>query len=250
MSAPLFVIGLGPGGADLLTPKAAKALKCSTCIVGYDLYLNLLADSFKIGKEIIGSGMRHEYERCNLAIDKALAGCATALVSSGDPGIYAMAAPVLELLEKRKLTTKVALEVVAGVPAFCAAAALLGAPIGNDFAAVSLSDLLTPKIVIHKRLQAVLAADLVCILYNPRSRGRADGLREALEIATRYRSPDCPIGLVRNAARPGETTRITSLGQFAADSVDMLSLVIIGNTETRQIGPYLLTPRGYKSKYG
>lgn len=250
MPAPLFIIGLGPGDPGLLPPDAVKAIETSACIIGYDLYLRLICHDLKIGKEVIGSGMRHEYERCNLAIDKALSGCATSLVCSGDPGIYAMAAPVLELLEKRRLVGQIELVVVPGIPAFCAAAALLGAPIGNDFACISLSDLLTPADIIIRRLHAALSADFVCILYNPRSRGRSDFLSKALAIASEYHQPDCPVGLVRNAGRPGECAKIVPLCQFDVTEVDMLSLVLIGNCETRQVGSYLLTPRGYATKYG
>ena len=134
------------------------------------------------------------------------------------------------------------------VPAVCAAAALLGAPLTHDFACISLSDLLTPWETIQRRLSAALEADFVCVIYNPRSKGRPYQLGQALAAARRFRRPDCPVGLVRKAFRPGQEVSVHALADFDESRVDMLSLLIIGNSESRALGPYLLTPRGYANK--
>lgn len=246
--APLFVVGLGPGDAACLTPQARRALEQARCIAGYDLYLELVPPELLAGKQRIHTGMRHERERCLTAIETAQAGTPTALVCSGDPGIYALAGLVLEIAEELELIDSLPLTVVPGVPALCAAAALLGAPLMHDFACISLSDLLTPWPRIVHRMEAALEADFVIVLYNPRSRGRQDHLAHMLDMARRYRGPLCPVGLVRKAFRPGQEAAVHHLSDLDPSQVDMLSLVIIGNSESRRLGPYMLTPRGYKNK--
>lgn len=243
--APLYVLGLGPGNSGLLTSEALMILKFSHCIVGYRLYMDLLPQSVKADKTLIASGVHQEKERCVKAIESALSGRITTLVSSGDPGIYAMASLVIELLEKEKLLEEVPLEIVPGVPALCAAAARLGAPISHDFACISLSDLLTPWELIEKRLECALAGDFVCVLYNPRSKGRPDYLAIACQMALKWRKGSCPVGLARNVYRTGEETILTTLDNFDPQSADMLSLIIIGNSQSRMCGKYMLTPRGY-----
>lgn len=247
-AASLHVVGLGPGDAACLTPQARAVLESARCIAGYDLYMDLVPPELLTGKQRISTGMRHEEERCASAVDAALAGVPTALVCSGDPGIYALAGLALEMLEQRGLVDEVPFGVVPGVPAVCAAAALLGAPLMHDFACISLSDLLTPWETIMRRLNAALEADFVCAVYNPRSKGRPHHLEQALDIARRYRAPHCPVGLVRKAFRPGQEARVFRLDQFDAGEVDMLSILIIGNAESRSLGKYMLTPRGYARK--
>lgn len=248
--APLRVIGLGPGDVALLTPQARAAIAASHCIVGYTLYVELVPQELRHGREELATGMMAEMERCNAAIDAALAGRATCVVCSGDPGVYAMAGLVFELLDQRGLAHLAhAVEVVPGVPALCGAAALLGAPLMHDFASVSLSDLLTPWPVIERRLEAALGADFVVVIYNPRSRRRADHLEKALAIAARHRGPDTPIGLVRQAYRPDQQVSVTPLSAFDPATVDMLSIVIIGNGATSMVGGRMVTPRGYMDKY-
>lgn len=244
-SAPLFVVGLGPGSESELTLRARQILAETPCLAGYGLYLDLLPESLKAGKTLIESGMRRERDRCSRAIASALAGAPTALVSSGDPGIYALASLTIEELERQNLLETVPLEIVPGVPALCAAAARLGAPLGHDFACVSLSDLLTPLEIIKNRLLAALAADFVLVLYNPRSRGRPDYLALALDMAKSLRSPSCPVALARNVARKDESVTVRALADFDPSLADMLSIVIVGSSATREVGPYLLTPRGY-----
>lgn len=247
-AAPLYAVGIGPGSASFLTPQADQVLRNARCIAGYDLYLDLLKPEFKIGKKIITTGMRQERERCHQAIAAALAGESTVIISSGDAGIYGMASLVLELLAQQNLLTSIPFEVIAGVPALCAAAARVGAPIGHDFACVSLSNLLTSCEVITRRLHACFAADLVCVLYNPRSHGRTNCLADAITIASHYRQSACPVALCRNIGRNGEQALVTTLAEFDPTQADMLSLVIIGNSESRIVGGYMLTPRGYEEK--
>ncbi len=260
--APLRVVGLGPGDAALLTPQARAAIAGSQCIVGYTLYVDMVPEDLRHGREVLATGMMAEVERCNAAIDAALAGRATCVVCSGDPGVYAMAGLVFELLAQRGLSQRAeltglaelaeladAVEVVPGVPALCGAAALLGAPLMHDFASVSLSDLLTPWPVIERRLEAALGADFVVVIYNPRSRRRADHLEKALAIAARHRGPETPVGLVRQAYRPDQQVSVTPLAAFDPATVDMLSIVIIGNGATGMVGNRMVTPRGYLDKY-
>ena len=248
--APLTVVGIGPGDSALLTPEARATLEACACVAGYGLYLDLLPPTLLAGKRLVSSGMRQERERCGAAVDAALAGEATALVSSGDAGIYAMAGLALEILEERGLLETVPFGVVPGVPALCAAAALLGAPLTHDFACVSLSDLLTPLARIRARLQAALEADFVCVIYNPRSHGRPDYLGMAFDMARKHREPSCPVGMVRKAYRPGQEVVLTTLAEADPAWADMLSLVIIGNSESHLAGRWMLTPRGYARKTG
>lgn len=242
----LSVVGLGPGDNALLTPQAAQTLDKAQVIVGYPLYVELVPPCLLEGKRVLTTGMRHETARCTAAIESALSGADTAVVCSGDSGIYGMSGLLLEILEQRGLSDSVPLDVVPGIPALCAAAALLGAPLMHDFACVSLSDLLTPWELIIKRLDAALSADFVLALYNPRSRGRDWQLAHALDIARRHRAASTPVGLVRKAYRPDQSVEVCSLADFDPAKVDMLSLVIVGNSATRAVGQRMLTPRGYK----
>ncbi len=244
--ATLYIIGLGPGTSNLLPSLAIKALEYSQVIVGYGLYVDMIEQNLRKDKEIIITGMRHEQERCLAAIAKAQSGLNTSIVCSGDAGIYGMSGLILELLQQQGLLEKVIVEVIPGIPAVCAAAALLGAPLMHDFACISLSDLLTPWQDIVKRINATLSADFVIALYNPRSKGRKDHLQEIINIAKQYRSLDTPIGLVRNAYRSNQEVKLYTLENFPCENADMLSIVIIGNSNTKQLGSYMVTPRGYK----
>jgi precorrin-3B C17-methyltransferase len=245
----LTVVGLGPGDQALLAPLAADALQGADMIVGYTAYIDLVPPALLSGKEVVSTGMTGEVTRCRKALDAAAAGRRVALVSSGDAGVYGMAGLALEMFDALGLSGRLHFSVVPGIPAVCAAAALLGAPLTHDFAVVSLSDLLTPMETIRRRLDAALAADFVLALYNPRSRRRSGHLAEALAIASRHRSPDTPVGMVKNAFRTSQEIRITPLASADPEWADMLTLVVIGNAATRMAGPYLLTPRGYAGKY-
>ena len=244
----LTVIGLGPGHAGLLPPLAVEALRQAQTIVGYGLYVDLVSPELLAGKRIVTTGMRHETERCQAALNAALAGENTAVVCSGDAGVYGMSGLILELLHARGLAEKIRVEVLPGIPAVCGAAALLGAPLMHDFACISLSDLLTPWDLILKRLDAAFGADFVVALYNPRSRGRQGHLEEALNMARRHRAPHTPVGLVRQAYRPDQSVSVHALADFDPTRVDMLSLVLIGNSSTQILGQHMVTPRGYALK--
>lgn len=241
----LHIVGTGPGSPLCLTQEAILALRSSACICGYPRYLALLPKELTTNKILVSSGMRHEEERCQKAIDLACQGKEVSLVSSGDAGIYALASLTFELLECAGLLEELPCHVIAGVPALCAAAALLGAPLSHDFACVSLSDLLTPWMTIEKRLHAVFEADFVVVLYNPKSRGRPHYLARAIEIAKHYRRDSCPVGIVRQAYREEESVSLFSLENFDSNIADMLSIIIIGNSQSRRIHNKMLTPRGY-----
>ena len=262
-SAPLHVLGLGPGDPSLLSPEAAAALAASSLIVGYSGYVSLLSKDVLAGKRVIATGMTGEISRATAAVDAALGGEETAVVCSGDPGIYALSGLVLELIERRgAAASDLPLHVVPGIPALCAAAALLGAPLMHDFACVSLSDLLTPWQTIALRLRCAFEGDFVLVLYNPRSKRRTSQLEEALSIGLAHREVSTPVGIVRNAFRPGQQVDIVALGDVSADRADMFTILIIGNSASRivpgkgerplawECGARMLTPRGYMEKYG
>lgn len=238
----MWVVGIGPGDGDQITPRARAALLAAEVIIGYDTYLGLLSDEILAGKEVFRSGMHKEVERCRLAVELARSGKKVAVVSSGDPGVYGMSGPVLEVLGEAELDV----EIVPGVTAATAAAAFLGAPLNNDFAVVSLSDLLTPWPVIERRLAAAAAGDYVTVLYNPKSKKRREQFAKAVEIFLRHRKGETPAGIVRNAGRPGEEVIVTTLRELPEQPVDMLTTVIIGNSQTFTVNGRLVTPRGYR----
>lgn len=241
------VIGIGPGGLDHLTSKAKEELKAADWVVGYTKYVELIINLVE-GKNIYMNGMTHEVERCQRALSLAAQGSRVAVISSGDSGIYGMAGLILQLATADKLFEAIDIEVVPGVPAFVAAGALLGAPLMHDFASISLSDLLTAWEVIEKRLTAAAEADFVIALYNPKSTKRVSGLLSAIDIISRHRQPDVPVGIVRNATREGERISVTSLSKLKneIDSIDMLTIVIVGNSSSVSDGSSIVTPRGYK----
>lgn len=253
----LWIVGLGPGDAGLLAPLARRAVEEAAVVVGYATYLDLLPPELLAGKEVVRGRMMGEVERCAKAVEVAAAGRDTVVVSSGDAGIYGMAGLVLETLEARGLLDAVPWEVVPGIPALAGAAARLGAPLMHDFAVISLSDLLTPRELIMRRITAAAGADFVIVLYNPRSRRRADILGQALDLVREHRGPMTPAGLVRNAWREDEDVYVTTLHGLDPARVDMLSILVIGNSSTRVIGDsasaarrgVMLTPRGYEGKY-
>ena len=248
----LRIVGIGPGDRDSLTPRAYQAVKDCHVIVGYRAYLELLdsdlAGSLLAGKEIISSGMTQELTRAGKAIEKALAGNDVCLISSGDPGIYGMAGVILELLGKEG-TAKIPLEIVPGVTAASSCASLLGAPLMNDFAVISLSDLLTDAKVIEKRIRSACRGDFVIVFYNPKSKKRIKPLEKAWQILLKYRSPQTPVGIVRNARRADEEVVIIPLrNMLTVRQIDMGATVIVGNSKTFTKGRYMITPRGYERK--
>jgi precorrin-3B C17-methyltransferase len=237
----LFVVGLGPGDRAAMTGQALEALRRAEVVVGYDGYFGGIADLVG-GKECLALPLTQEVERARVAVERLRQGRVVCVISSGDPGVYGMAGLVLECLGEEGQEE---VAVVPGVSAVNAAAALLGAPLGHDFAVVSLSDLLTPWKVIERRLRAAAEADFVLALLNPRSRRRDWQYRRAQEILTGCRAPQTPVGVVRNAYRPGQSVERTTLASMSDTVVDMFTTVIVGNSQTRRVGSALVTPRGY-----
>lgn len=240
----LFVVGIGPGSLDEMTYHARRAIESSDVIVGYSAYIDLAEQLFS-GKVVITGGMGMEVERCEAALREALVGRTVALISSGDAGIYGMAGLVLEIAQKKGIEHPEAIEIVPGVPAFVAAAALVGAPLMNDFASISLSDLLNPWEKIEKRLDAAASGDFVTCLYNPRSKKRTGQIEKARGIFLKHRSPETPVALIRNAFRDKQCKVFTTLDALLSHEIDMLSIVIIGNSETASDGRWMVTRRGY-----
>ena len=245
----IWIVGFGPGDRRHMTIEAQKAMQSADVIVGYSGY-NALMKPFFPDKEYIETGMRGEVKRCEEAVSLAENGKNVALICSGDAGVYGMAGLLLEILERRGKIDEINVEVVAGVTAALAGAALLGAPLGHDLAFISLSDLLTPWELIEKRLLAAGEADFCIALYNPSSRGRKDHLRRAANLLLQVRSGDTPCGIADRIGREGESIRILTLRELPDAETDMQSVVLIGNSGTRRIGNYLVTERGYLKKYG
>lgn len=242
-------MSLGPGDPRLMTPQCLQAIQSCRAVAGYTGYIDMVPQELLAGKQVVATGMRGEVQRCEQAVELAASGVDTAVVCSGDAGVYAMAGLLLELLDARRMDDSVDFEVLPGIPAVCAAAALLGAPLTHDFACVSLSDLLTPWEVIERRLRLALQADFVLALYNPRSKRRTTQLEQALAMAREHRPPDTPAGFVRNAFRPGQHVRLERLEDARADMADMLSIVVVGASSSRIAAGRMLTPRGYAGKY-
>jgi cobalt-precorrin 5A hydrolase/precorrin-3B C17-methyltransferase len=245
----LAVVGIGPGDPSWRTPEASAALAGATDLVGYRLYLDLVGP-LAAGKTLHDTGLGAEEARARHALDLAAEGKRVALVSSGDPGIYALATLVYELLdrEKRADWRRVAVTVCPGISALQAAAARVGAPLGHDFCAISLSDLLTPWPAIEKRLRAAAEADFVVALYNPRSERRTGQLDTARRILLEHRPGSTPVVLARNLGRSAEQVSLTTLAELDGSAVDMLTLVLVGSSATRRVDGVanrLYTPRGY-----
>jgi precorrin-3B C17-methyltransferase len=243
--ACLFVVGLGPGERQMMTVQAIETLRQAEVVVGYTGYFEWIADLVK-GKDCRALPLGQETQRAELAVQLALEGRRTCVISSGDAGVYGMASLVLETVERQPLHRQPAVVVVPGVSALLASAALLGAPLGHDFAVISLSDLLTPWERIERRLAAAGEADFVLALLNPQSRRRDWQLRRAQEILLHARVPETPVGVVRNSGRPGQAVALTVLGRLAEAAVDMFTTVIVGNSQTRRFRDSLITPRGYR----
>ncbi len=245
----LSVVGIGPGDREELTFRARQALYESDLIVGYGTYLKQVQEIIN-GKETINTPMTREVERCLIAIKEAFSGKRVSLISGGDPGIYGMAGLVLELMAKEGPLDEIDLEIIPGVPALSACASRLGAPIMHDFAAISLSDRLTSWEKIEKRLKAASEADMVIVLYNPRSKGRSEHLKRALQIIGESRDPDTPVGIVKAATRQNEKILITTLKKVPVEEVDMETTLIVGNSTTFVWNGKMITPRGYKTQHG
>ncbi len=238
----LFLVSLGPGDGALIPPLAREALAASELVVGLGQYVDRIRHLLRPGTRVSTPPLGEEIERAKQALDEARAGGSVALVSSGDVGVYAMASPALELADEG-----VDITVVPGVTAAQAAASLLGSPLGHDHCSISLSDLLTPWEVIRERVRTAAEADFVVALYNPRSKGRDWQLGKAREILLNHRSPDTPVGIVKDAYREGQKVILTHLGSLRPGNVDMLTIVIIGSSRTEVRAGRMVTPRGYKA---
>lgn len=245
----LSVVGIGPGNKATLSPEARAAIAGATDLVGYSLYLDLLGEWPGVARHPYALG--EEEARCRAALDLAGEGRRVAIVSSGDAGIYGVASLVLELMDRedRPSWRRIAHSILPGISAMQAAAAQAGAPLGHDFCAVSLSDLLTPWSEIERRLAAAAEGDFVIALYNPASLRRRDHIERARDIVMRHRAPDTPVVLARNLGRTGETLSVIALHDLSAATVDMLTIVIIGNSRTKTMERggriWVYTPRGY-----
>ncbi|MFY1676346.1 precorrin-3B C(17)-methyltransferase [Streptomyces sp. WMMC905] len=237
----LAVVGLGPGARDLLTPRAVAELRGASVLVGLDQYVDQIRDLLRPGTRVLASGLGAEEERARAAVSEARRGHAVALIGSGDAGVYAMASPALA-----EAGDDIDVVGVPGVTAALAASAVLGAPLGHDHVSVSLSDLHTPWEVIERRVRAAAESDLVVTFYNPRSRGRDRHLTRALAVLAAHRAPTTPVGVVRNASRADESSLLTTLAEVDPTVVDMLTVVTVGNSATREIAGRMVTPRGYR----
>ena len=239
----IYVVGIGAGSADGMTFKARNVLEKADVIVGYTVYAELVKKLFP-DKEYFVSAMKKEAERCRKAVEMAADGRNVAVVCSGDAGVYGMASLVYEIAAGYE---NVEVSVVAGVSAMLSGGALVGAPLGHDFAVISLSDLLTPWEKIEKRLECAAEADFAICLYNPSSKKRHDYLMRACDIMLKHKNADTVCAVAKNIGRDGEEYAIMSLAELRNYSADMFTTVFIGNSMTKNIGGKMVTPRGYKN---
>lgn len=245
MKGKLHVVGFGPGGKEHMTFKAAEVIQNADVVTGYTTYVNLMKPIFP-DKVYKATGMMKEVERCRMAIEGAMTGMDVAMISSGDSGIYGMAGIIYELADE--MGADIDIDVVPGITAASTAASILGAPLMHDLAIISLSDLMTPLDLIMKRVDCAGQGDMIVCLYNPKSKTRTEYLDRAREILLKYRKPETPVGIVRNAGRADEKSIVTTLGELDKADVDMFSIVIIGNSQTYVSKGRMITPRGYDYK--
>ena len=244
MAGILYVVGIGPGEEAQMTPQADEAVRQSQVLAGYTVYVDLLRERYP-DKEVLTTAMTQEEKRCRLAFECCAGGRSTAMVCSGDAGVYGMAGLILELAPEYP---EVAVRVIPGVTAACAGAAVLGAPLMHDFGVIALSDLLTPWEQIERRLALAAAGDFSICLYNPSSKKRADYLRRACDILLREKSPDTVCGWVRNIGREGQQHRLLTLARLRDEQVEMFTTVFIGAGTTQAVAGRMVTPRGYEAK--
>ena len=239
----IYVVGIGPGKKGDMTFRAYEAMEKSDVIVGYKTYTDLVKEYYP-DKEIVSSSMMKEVDRCTDVLKIAKAGKNVALISSGDAGVYGMAGIMLEIADD-----KIEVEVIPGVTATNAAAAITGAPVMHDYVTISLSNLLTDWELIKKRLELAAQGDFVVSIYNPKSRGRVKQIEEAQKIMLKYKPKMTPVAIVRNAGRENEEYVVTTLEEMTKHEIDMLTIVIIGNSNTYVKNGKIITPRGYSKKY-
>ena len=240
----IYVVGIGPGSIEHMTPYAQKAIEKSDVVVGYTVYVDLVKELTE-DKEVLSTPMKKEVDRCQMALDAALENKTVAFVCSGDAGVYGMAGIMIQVAKDHP---EVDIEVVPGITAACSGAALLGAPLIHDFSIISLSDLLTPWDLILKRVKLAAESDMSIVLYNPKSKKRRDYIDKAVDAILEFRSPDTPSGYVKMIGREGEMTKICKLTDLKNnDDIDMFTTVFIGNSTTEIINGKIVTPRGYKN---
>ncbi|MCQ2085365.1 MAG: precorrin-3B C(17)-methyltransferase [archaeon] len=246
MTGKLIVVGFGPGSKGDMTLRAVEAIETADIVTGYTTYVKILKEFFP-DKNYKATGMMKEIDRCRMAIEDAMAGNKVAMVSSGDSGIYGMTGLIYELAFE--MNADIEIESVPGVTAASSGASVLGAPLMHDVCLISLSDLMTPIEKIMKRVELAGEADFIIALYNPKSHGRTEYLAQATDLLLKTRSPDTPVGIVRDIGRKDQTKTITTLGKLKEAEVDMVSTVIIGNSQTYVKNDLMVTPRGYVAKY-
>ena len=239
----IYVVGIGPGKKENMTFRAYEAMEKSDIIVGYKTYVDLVKEYYP-GKEMKSFAMTKEVDRCTEVLELARQGKTVSLISSGDAGVYGMAGIMLEIADE-----DMEVEVIPGITATNAAAAIAGAPIMHDYATISLSDLLTDWELIKKRLELAAQGDFVVSIYNPKSRGRVTQIEEAREIMMKYKPKSTPVAIVRNAGREDERYILTTLEEMLNHEIDMLTIVLIGNSNTFVKNGKIITPRGYEGKY-
>lgn len=240
----IIVAGLGPGGAEDITPAVLEAIRSADVIVGYKYYFQFIEAYIRPDAICIDSGMKKERQRAEQAFNYALEGKDVCVISSGDAGIYGMA-PLIYEMKRDKGVEHIEIEVLPGISAFQKAAGLLGCPIGHDLCIISLSDLMTPWLRIERRIKAAAEADFVTAIYNPKSQGRYWQLPRLLEIFREHRSLDTPIGYVRQAGREEQSVKLTTLRNFDPEEIDMFTVILIGNSQSYIWEQHFITPRGY-----
>ena len=239
----IIIAGIGPGSKEDITPAVLEAVRLADAIVGYKYYFQFIEPYVKEGCQCIDTGMKKERERAEQAFLLAETGKTVVVISSGDAGLYGMAPLVYEMAEAKG--SDIIIETLPGISAFQKAASLLGAPIGHDTCIISLSDLMTPWEVIERRIKAAATGDFVTAVYNPKSHGRYWQLYRLQELFLMERSADTPVGYVRQAGRPEQEVKVTTLGAFDPEDIDMFTVVLIGNSQSYIADGKIITPRGY-----
>ena len=240
----IIIAGIGPGNKEDITPAVLDAVRQADAIVGYKYYFQFIEPYVQEGCECVDTGMKKERERAQMAFELAKQGKTVVVISSGDAGIYGMA-PLIYEMSHRDSNPDVIVETLPGISAFQKAASLLGAPIGHDLCLISLSDLMTPWEVIERRIKAAATGDFVTAIYNPKSHGRYWQLYRFVELFLQLRSPETPVGYVRQAGREEQDTKVTTLGEFDPENIDMFTVVIVGNSQSYVADGKMITPRGY-----
>jgi len=243
----IYVAGIGPGSPEDITPAVLQAVKQSDVVVGYKYYFQFIEQYLRPGAECIDTGMKKERERAAMAFQLAQEGKTVCVISSGDAGIYGMTPLIYEM--KKQLDSSVNIDIIPlpGISAFQKAASLLGAPMGHDFCVISMSDLMTPWSLIERRIKAAASADFITAIYNPKSHGRYWQLHRLKELFLQERSADNVVGYVRQAGRDEQEVKLTTLGAFDPEDVDMFTIVIVGNSQSYNWQGKFITPRGYYS---